>query len=151
MNISVHLKTILTPLHSIYFRTTTSNPQPFPSISPIGGITTTPQADTSYYDQFLKTSTHSSNEDIDASSTTNSFLELSDADLNYTESSSGFNETDLFNSSAADVSFVADTGFKNNLENTTDFIGDVEELFEGDANVDKDSVKNNVRAYDKSI
>lgn len=103
---------------------------PPPAYPPTDDITTTNPA---YFDQFLKTTTTSTVSPV--STTTDLMTDYELLNGNF----SGFNESDVFNVSAFfDISSVGrhpivfqhDTAFENDLENSTDFRQDVEELFE---------------------
>lgn len=106
---------------------------PIPAAPPPADETT--NIDPFYFDQFLKTTPST------ASSMGSSTESLTDYELlnaNFTM----FNETDVFNASAFldflssdsgdrhPIVFQHDMAFENDLENTTDFKQDVEELFE---------------------
>lgn len=89
-----------------------------------------------YLDQFLKTTTTSTGSSA-ASQSTSSSTSVPDYEL-LNANFSMFNESEVFNASAFfDLSIVDrypivfqhDEGFENELENTTDFKQDVEELF----------------------
>lgn len=98
---------------------------PPPPVSSMDEVTT---INPSYFDQFLKTTAST------AATSTESLTDYELLNANF----SMFNETDIFNASAFfDISsmrhpvvFQHDIAFENELENTTDFKQDVEELFE---------------------
>lgn len=98
---------------------------------PLPIATSNPNDDSTYFDQFLQTSTEEPN-----TTTTTSVYD------NVTES---YNETrdmddvDVFNATSHfdDVTLLRDTSIlKNRLENGSDFLSDVEELFAGQLDLD---------------
>lgn len=114
---------------------------------PLDIVTPAPPAtaDPTYFDHFLKATT-----DMFTATSTNGYedMENSTGDSNRDSGSefdsefenfnfTGFNETDVFNVSAAGSSGLMgdplfhDTGYRNRLENGTDFMIDVEQLFDG--------------------
>lgn len=93
-----------------------------------------PEFDSSYFDQFIKTTT----ETVSYSDQVNSTYDFGSELFNYTD----YNATDIFNSSDfVNVPYSHDMPFENDLENGTDFINDVEELFASTSRDDDDNIR----------
>lgn len=104
-------------------------------------ITTQPNIfDETYYDHFLKSSTETSTIEYDVGTTeevtTSGDYESEFLNYNFTD----FNDTDVFNVSA-DRPIAHDTVAGNRLENGTNFMVDVEELFVTNLNGSLGSVR----------
>lgn len=81
-----------------------------------------PAFDSTYFDQFIKTTTES----VTSSDSTNSTYDFGSEFFNYTD----YNTTDIFNSSEfVKIPYSHDMPLENDLENGTEFVNDVEELF----------------------
>lgn len=92
-----------------------------------------PEFDSTYFDQFIKTTTETVNSPDEVNSTYDFGSEI----FNYTD----YNATDIFNSSDfVKISYSHDMPFHNDLENGTEFINDVEELFASTSD-DSDNIR----------
>lgn len=92
-----------------------------------------PEVDSTYYDQFIKTTT----ETVNFPDGVNSTYDFGSEIFNYTD----YNVTDIFNSSDfIKIPYSHDMPFHNDLENGTEFINDVEELF-GSTTDDDDNIR----------
>lgn len=91
-----------------------------------------PEHDSTYFDQFIKTTT----EPVTYSDQINSTYDFGSELFNYTD----YNATDIFNSSDfVKIPYSHDMAFENDLENGTEFINDVEELFASTNDDDSDN------------
>lgn len=92
-----------------------------------------PAFDSTYFDQFIKTTTETVPTDP-----ANSTYDFGSEQFNYTD----YNMTDTFNSSEfVKIPYSHDMPFENDLENGTAFINDVEELFPSTSRDDGDNVR----------
>lgn len=94
-----------------------------------------PAFDSTYFDQFIKTTTETTVTDAE---TVNSTYDFGSEYFNYTD----YNATDIFNSSEfVKISYSHDMPLENDLENGTEFINDVEELFPSTSRADSDDIR----------
>lgn len=94
-----------------------------------------PAFDSTYFDQFIKTTT----EPVTPSDPVNSTFDFGAEFFNNTD----YNMTDMFNSSEfVKIPYSRDMTFENDLENGTEFINDVEELF---TSTSRDDANDNIR------
>lgn len=94
-----------------------------------------PAFDSTYFDQFIKTTP----ETVTFTEPDNSTYDFGSEFFNYTD----YNTTDVFNSSEfVKIPYSHDMPFENDLENGTEFINDVEELF---GSTSRDNVDDNIR------
>lgn len=93
-----------------------------------------PAFDSTYFDQFIKSTT----ETVTHSEPVNSTYDFGSEYFNYTD----YNMTDIFNSSEfVKIPYSHDMPFENDLENGTEFINDVEELFPSTSRDDSDNIR----------
>ncbi|XP_037035543.1 transmembrane protein 145-like [Bradysia coprophila] len=94
-----------------------------------------PPFDSTYFDQFIKTTT----EPVTSPDPVNSTYDFGTEFFNNTD----YNMTDTFNSSEfVKIPYSRDMTYENDLENGTEFINDVEELF---TSTSRDDVNDNIR------